>query len=274
VSAAGDLGEGVRLRPRESGTALPTFSASQIAFLDRLAQCSCLTTAWQALHDHVAAIGVTAVNLGLLTNPDGIFGEKDYYYRSSLPDELTKLYYLAGGPRSDPIIPYVAHGGAPVVRDPEGFWAQVKQFSEDLPASLLQFGEALIDFHLGCALCVPLRDADTGAPFCLVFCFDRSSRVEFQEAVAEHERNLSELAQLFWAHLQSMRMLSGLPGLTAREREALMLVVRGFAVCEVAERMQVSGRSAEKFLAGARSKLGARNNAQAVYRAMVYRALF
>ena len=41
----------------------------------------------------------------------------------------------------------------------------------------------------------------------------------------------------------------------------------------MAERLNVSVRSAEKFLAGARSKLGARNNAQAVYRAMVYRVL-
>jgi hypothetical protein len=39
------------------------------------------------------------------------------------------------------------------------------------------------------------------------------------------------------------------------------------------ERPDVSVRATEKLLAGARFKLGARNNAQAVYRAMVYRGL-
>jgi DNA-binding CsgD family transcriptional regulator len=63
------------------------------------------------------------------------------------------------------------------------------------------------------------------------------------------------------------------PRLSRREREALELIVRGFAVAEMAKRLNVSVRSAEKFLARARSKLAARNTAQAVYRAMVYRAI-
>jgi len=51
------------------------------------------------------------------------------------------------------------------------------------------------------------------------------------------------------------------------------LVARGFAVAELAERVHVSQRAAEQFLAGARIKLGARNNTQAIYRAIIYRAL-
>jgi DNA-binding NarL/FixJ family response regulator len=53
----------------------------------------------------------------------------------------------------------------------------------------------------------------------------------------------------------------------------LQLVARGFAVAEIAERIHVSKRAAEQFLARARARLGARNNGQAIYRAMVYRAL-
>ncbi len=66
-------------------------------------------------------------------------------------------------------------------------------------------------------------------------------------------------------------MLRYLPGLTRRQIEALTLAARGFSVAEIAEHMGVSLRSAEKTLAAARDKLGARTTAAAVYRAMVYR---
>jgi len=248
-------------------------SPNQITFLDRLTQASSLTESWQILVDHVASIGITSVLLGFLTNPDGIVDESDYYFRSSLPQEVLDLYQLIGGPRHDPIIPYVARGGAPLLRDSEWYRTQLRQQSTTLPPDVIRFGESLISHHLDNTLCVRLRDSVTGAPFCLVFGFAHMPSRTVVATVSHHERDLIQTALLFWEHVQHKRMLSSLPRLTTRQREALMLVVRGFTVREMAERMHASQRSAEKFLAGARLKLGARNNAQAVFRAMVYRAI-
>jgi len=78
---------------------------------------------------------------------------------------------------------------------------------------------------------------------------------------------------MFWHFVQRKRLLTRFVDLTGRQREALTLAARGFTSAEAADQMGISLRGAEKVLATARDKLGARTTPAAVYRAMVYRAL-
>lgn len=59
------------------------------------------------------------------------------------------------------------------------------------------------------------------------------------------------------------------PLLTAREREILVLVARGFSTREVAQEVKIASRTVDRHIENARLKLGARNRTHLVVRAMM-----
>jgi DNA-binding NarL/FixJ family response regulator len=142
-----------------------------------------------------------------------------------------------------------------------------------MPAPVRRTATALIESHLNRMLSVNHRDPVTGAATGCLFSFDVRDYHEFERLVAATGEELTRTTALFWDHVQRAKLLAEAPGLSRRQREALVLLARGYSLTQLAEELRVSVRAAEKLAAAARSKLGARTNAQAVYRAMVYRAL-
>jgi DNA-binding NarL/FixJ family response regulator len=62
--------------------------------------------------------------------------------------------------------------------------------------------------------------------------------VSFRGAVTADVAELKTATTLFWDFVQRARLLSDAPRLSPREREALRLIVRGFALAEIAEPQQ------------------------------------
>jgi DNA-binding CsgD family transcriptional regulator len=256
---------------RPAGSAYRNLSEGQETLADDLSRAESFAEAWRALHDYAGRFGITSINFGLIADPAGTLDDRSYSLWSSLPEELMQLYYAMGGAPHDPVARYVARaGGRPIIADPEYLGGELIAM---LPPAARAMVEGLLDTHLNRQLCIPHRDPATGAAYCLNFAFDVCHRHEFEAAIAALGPELSRTTAMFWEEVQRARLIAGARGLTMRQRQALTLLARGFTLSEMAEHMNVSLRSVEKFLAGARARLGTRTNAQSVYRAMVYRAL-
>jgi DNA-binding CsgD family transcriptional regulator len=241
----------------------------QTELADRLYRCGTFEDAWQALHNYAAPLGVVAVNFGVAADAVGGLDERGCSLWSSLPDELVGLYRAMGSIPADPAAQYVTIAKQPLIVDPE-YGLGV---TAEMPAPVVRMATALLDSRLNRMLCVPYRDPATGAAIALVFAFDLRRRREFEATVAALSDELIGTTAIFWDSLQRASLLADVPGLSGREREALILLSQGHSLAEAAERMRVSLRSVEKRLADIRSKLGTRTNVQSLYRAMVYRAL-
>lgn len=243
-------------------------NARQDALVERLAVSETFGDAWGALHDYAAPLGVVAVSLGVVADPTGTLDHRACSFWSSLPDELVRLYHAMGGVPADPVAPFVARARRPLIVDPDFGLGVVAE----MPPPTLQMLTALLDSRLHRMVCIPQRDPATGAVVGLSFAFDFCSRSAFEATVAAVADELVITTAIFWEGVQRRRLLADTPGLSAREREALVLLSQGHTLAGAAERIGVSLRSVEKVLAGARTKLGSRTNAQSLYRAMVYRA--
>ncbi|WP_421725751.1 response regulator transcription factor [Bauldia sp.] len=250
-------------------TELTDSSETAIALVERLKSTRSFSAAWTALHASTADFGVVAINFGIVADPSGVISDRTYMFRSSAPAEMTNLYVAIGGHRVDPI-PRIA------VRDKRPFVHIVSEtarglFADEMPPGLSDFLECLFDNKLDRQAFAPGSDPLTGATYGLNFIVGGIDPTAFRRTVPGQLPTLRRFAQLFWHYVQTHGLLRDFVGLNHRESEALRLVARGFRTAEVGDHMNVSNRSAETYLAGARRKLKATTNAEAIYRGMVYR---
>ena len=242
----------------------------QISLADRLSRCDSFIDAWLALHDYTAALGISAINFWIVADPCSVIDDGTCAMWSSLPEENLRLYREMGGMTADPLGPHILRAPAPFIIDPERFHGRL----DGMPAPVRRMGAAMIETHMNRVLSVNHRDPATGAATGCVFTFDYVRDYhEFERLVAATDEELTRTTALFWDHVQRAKLLAEVPGLAPRQREVLVLLARGYSLAQLARQLCVSVRAAEKLAAAARTKLGARTNAQAVYRAMVYRAL-
>jgi len=210
------------------------------------------------------------VNFGIIAEPEGYVTNGGNMAASSLPPDAMLLYRSVGGTINDPLVRYVSSSRREKMLDGKDV---LKDLLVHTPRALVDVAEHVFNKHLRYTLCVPERDAVTGAPYALVFAIDPQLEPSLPKLHADLICRLRELTRLFWQYVQTSGLLVGFSGLTARQREVLVYASRGFSLVETAEHMNVSLRSAEKTLSNARRALGAPTTASAVYRSMVYRAL-
>ena len=238
-------------------------------FLDVLESASTLDDAWAMLCRHVRSFGVGAVNFGLVADPLCNATRQNSYFRSSLPQEVVELYEGCGGVVTDPNIRRYATTSVPFLVTSRMLQSQFA----DMPPAVRALATSLLDQRMATSLCVPLRDEATGAVQGTAFVFEEREATMTDAAMRSIGRHLESASIQFATVIRSRRFLAASTGMHEREVESLRLLVRGFSTAQAADRLGVSLRGYEKMLAAVRSKLGARTNAQAVYRATVYRAL-
>jgi len=257
-------------QPRIRQDCETSLTERQISLADRLSRCGdSFLGAWLALHDYAAALGIRTINFWIVADPYSLIDDSTCAMWSSLPEENLRLYREMGGMTTDPCGLHVVRATAPLIVDPE----LIRASFDGMPAPVRRTATALIESHLNRMLSVNHRDPVTGAATGCLFSFDVRDYHEFERLVAATGEELTRTTALFWDHVQRAKLLAEVPGLSRRQREALVLLARGYSLTQLAEELRVSVRAAEKLAAAARSKLGARTNAQAVYRAMVYRTL-
>ncbi len=254
---------------RQPAVADGPLNERQIALVDRLSRSERFVDAWLALHDYAETLGIFTINFWIVADPYAALDDHSCAMWSSIPDELLQIYREIGGMVTDPSGPHILSATEPLIIDPEFYLDSLKAS----PAPMQTMATAVIDARLNRMLSVSQRDPATGAAIGLVFSYGIRGPHEFERAVAATRGELTQTTAIFWDHVQRAALLAGAIGLSHREREALVQIARGYPPKHLAERMSVSLRAAEKFLARARAKLGAKTNAQAVYRATVYRAL-
>jgi DNA-binding CsgD family transcriptional regulator len=239
-------------------------------FAIALEQCHTFDEAWNALRDHADRLGVSTMACGVVAEPPGMLTNGARAIKRLWPDYITEMYYAMGGERADPTIPYVVTHTNSAVMDTERI---LRTLGSDAPKPVLAFGEVLLDANFRFQLHQPFRDSVTGAPLMTMFRIDSHAINDFRRNGRRMREAFRLMSAAFWDCVQSRGLLSSVPNLSSRQVEALRLAARGFSLAETAEHMGVSVRLAEKTLAAARKRLGARTTAAALYRAMVYRAL-
>jgi DNA-binding CsgD family transcriptional regulator len=244
-------------------------SLSEIDFADRLRDTDGLDDCLAVLHKSVTGLGITTINFGVVADPAGVVTYDTGHMISSLSPELLRLYHAMGGFTLDPTPRWAAKASGPFAHTISQSVPSV--FGRDLPPGLAALVEGFFDNDLDCMICVPSRDPATNATLILNFMFSGIRPPEFVRFAASHIGALDRIGEIFFDHVMMRRLLRRVPDLTRREEETLRLVACGFRLAEVGDRMNVSPRAAEKHLSGARRKLKARTNAEAVYRGTVYR---
>lgn len=235
-------------------------SDGQTWLIDRIGACHSFEQAWQALHEYLEKFGVLGVTFGVIADPSGELDDAHCRLWSSFPLDLGEFYDQAGGIKADIVARHV------------GASTQAREFDVNLGRSMMKdmgMFEVMLDNGIERTVCLPARDPLTGAPFGFNLALSSRSAVE----IKAHYGELMRTMEMFWSAVQAKRLLAQSLGLTVVEREALGLAAGGCSVAEIALRQRVSRRAAEKTLSRIRCKVGARTTAEAVYRAMVYRAL-
>ncbi|MBM3543905.1 MAG: helix-turn-helix transcriptional regulator [Alphaproteobacteria bacterium] len=252
--------------------ASPRLDAKGSAVLDELQNafetCNTFDETWDVLHAYAAHYGVTHMTCGICAEPPGQLTNGARAIAMSHPDPMPQMYRDMGGERMDPTVPYTVMQTRAVLVDNQHL---IRSFGNDLPKPVGEFGQALLDNRMRFSFHKPERDNLTRAPMVCAFFIDPRVVGDIRHRGSPVRDILQSMSRRFWDTVQDKRMLRSVPGLTARQIEALAFAARGFSVAEMAEQMGVSLRSGEKTLAAARGKLGARTTTAAVYRAMVYR---
>ena len=263
-SATGSLSWGAISAISDSSPAVRDFAGA-------LEMCATIQEAWDKLCDLAGRLGVTQIATHVIAEPPGQLTNGARGIGMTGPEFLRKMYRDMGGENADPVNRLIAAQMKSVLVDNERL---VPWIADEVPKPVAEFGHAILDEDMRFALHQPERDHLTGAPLVHVFIVDPRTVTDFRRSSGGNPREtLRAIAKVFWAVVQDKRLLRPIAGLSHRQVEALTLSARGFTIEESAERMNVSRRSVERTLAGARKKLGARTTPAAIYRAMVYRAL-
>ncbi|MCB1500908.1 MAG: hypothetical protein KDK07_14140 [Bauldia sp.] len=257
------IGDRAPVMSRADGAAIEDFAAA-------LEGCAALDDTFTVLRAYAAKYGVTQITLGVSAEPPGQLTNGARAIAMSYSDDMQRMYDDMGGALTDPTVPYTVTHTRGLLIDNERLIMAMKR---ELPKAVMSMGSALLDNEMRFAFHQPERDDVTGAPMQTAFVIDPRAVDAYRDADAPARSMLRDMSRVFWDAVQGRGMLREFAGLTPRQAEGLMLAARGFTVPEAAEHMRVSQRAAEKILAAARNRLGARTTAAAVYRAMVYRAL-
>ncbi len=263
--AGGSAVNGEALRRFAEHSALATDVA------DVLMRSSCFKQGWDALVDAVGALGVQHLSLGLIAEPEGTLSNGGRRIATSfLPQEFSKEIGDPDDFSRDPIGKYVTSHRQGRVLDSVSI---LDPDDQSVHENLRAIASAYMDCGLRYVYCQPGRDAATMAAHALFYSLDGTAVRDWARDHAALHDECSAISDLFWTIAQERRWLAPFSELTLAQAAALRCLARGFTSAEAAEQLGVSLRGFEKHLAGARVNLKARTNAQAVYRAMVYRAL-
>lgn len=241
-----------------------------VDFADALDSCQTFDAAWNALLSHVEQFGAAFMSFGVIAEPAGQLTNGGRLLETTMPGELIQLCEASGWGSSDPILRYTSAHRQEALIDAASVIMPMLPYA---PKPLRALLEMMHDTYLLRLLTMPGRDGATGAPFVILLAFDRKTVADMPQRQREDIEVLKTSRQMFWHFVQQRRLLTKFVDLSARQREALTLAARGFTSAEAAEQMGISLRGAEKVLATARDKLGARTTPAAIYRAVVYRAL-
>ncbi len=179
----------------------------------------------------------------------------------TFPDEVLELYADGGGVQNDPVAIRVNEIQRPEIMNNLAF-ADDERFSK----------HPLTDYFLGGGwnLGVTYPFKSLGGIGALTTFADNSARKE-QAGIVDRglQSQMVGVASLFHESLVGSGAAQQILSITDKERDALAFVAAGHTISTLADRLSISERAIEKRLSRARRKLGARNTANAVYRAAV-----
>ncbi len=264
VQAAGEprLGTNPHHEARQASLAEDELAATLAGIDD-------LDAAVLALRDHLSPLGVAAVGYGFVPLNAVSFrrGEAILAWAGS-PGPMEQ-HAATGGLLANPVaLRIFAEPDREVVVDAAGRCWNGPPFEPAVPEALLQACQAD-----RLPVCVSL-----GSPFGCGFV---GATLFFRGRGGEElARELPSLGPELRSALMSTQssvfargVLARTADLTVRERDALSLIAQGLTLDDAAARHEVTTRAFSGLLRSARTKLGARTNAEAITRAMALNAL-
>ncbi len=204
--------------------------------------------------------GFTQFFYGFVSYPEDIV-DNNAMVHITFPDEVWELYAEGGGVQGDPIATRINEIHLPEIMD-NTVIARDERYSD----------HPLTDYFLGSgwSLGVIYPFKSIGGIGALTTFADNTSRKE-QAGIVEQglHGQMVGLAGLFHEALVSGRSAHKMFSITEKERDALAFVAAGYTISDLSDHLKVSERAIEKRLSRARRKLGARNTANAIYRAAI-----
>ncbi|MDX8354304.1 helix-turn-helix transcriptional regulator [Cognatiyoonia sp. IB215182] len=209
---------------------------------------------------YCAGHGFTQFFYGFVSYPDDIIDNNGMFH-TTFNNEVWDLHAEGGGIQNDPIATRINEIHLPEVMDNTAI-ARDEKFS-DHPLTDYFLGS---DWNLG--VIYPFKSI--GGIGALTAFADNGSRREQVGIVEQGLRSqMIGLAGLFHEAIVNSRAAHKMFSMTDKERDALAFVAAGYTISDLADHLMISERAVEKRLFRARRKLGAKNTANAVYRAAV-----
>lgn len=214
----------------------------------------------EILRSYCMGHGFTQFVYVFASYPEDIINDRAMVH-ITFPSEVLDLYADGGGVQNDPVAIRVNEIQQPEVMNNLAF-ARDERFSQ----------HPLTDYFLGggWALGVSYPFKSLGGIGALTTFADNSSRKEQAGIVDQGLRSqMAGVASLFHESIVCDGAAQQMLLITDKERDALAFVAEGHTVSDMSDRLKISERAIEKRLYRARTKLGAKNTANAIYRAAV-----
>lgn len=231
--------------------------------IDKYHQSPKLDHLWESFHEDLSQYGVTSVFYGWthsLRLVEEVGPEQAMWHKNSHSKAYNEYFGSEYYINNDLSSLHCIENTNPFVWHDRQQWGQPTQQQE-------KFMMDSYDFNMGVGVTLPIRFNQSGFGG-LGLNFADSQEKEFEKVWDEFESEISTISYVFDELARGNHMDEVYP-LTSREVEVLTWLTLGKTVKMIAHKIGSSPSTVEKQVRSARQKLGARNNEQAVTKALL-----
>lgn len=231
-------------------------------FVDALAACESMDEAWEVYNRALDKYGVEHACYGFMATLPRRSVTTEVLTWSSHDERFTEAYMENGHPDHDWSVTWaMSRTGAQRWNTPEVL--------EALSARERKTEELAYDFGLYEGIVVPIRGATPLSWGGIGLAAPSLGADEWGRVLNSHQHDLELLSQAFHEYILKHGYFDHFH-LSEREREVLKWVACGLNKHEIADRLNISSRTAEVHIYRIRRKLGCVNDAQVTAKALVF----
>lgn len=218
---------------------------------------------WETFHCQLSQYGVSSVFYGIthslkVVEDIGIISSG--WYKTSHPEDYCKYFDDKFYIDDDLSSIHCITNTAPFIWHDQSQWGNPTERQK-------KFMLESFEFNMGVGVTVPLRFNQHGIGGLGFSCADVDGR-EFNKIWMSHENKIITIARIFDVFAREV-CKEDFYHLSPREKEVLTLLSAGYTAKMIAGKLRNSASTVEKQVRSARKKLNARNNEQAVTKALI-----
>lgn len=231
-------------------------------FVDKLADCESMDDAWDAYNEALGHYGVEHACYGFMATLPRKAVTTEVLTWSSHDDRFTEAYMASNHPDNDWSVSWS-------MQQTQAQRWRTTEVLDGLSNEERKTEELAYDFGLYEGIVVPIRGATPLSWGGIGLAAPNLGEGEWGRLLASHQEKLETLSQAFHEYVLAHGFLGHFE-LSEREREVLKWIACGLNKHDIADKLNISARTAEVHIYRIRRKLGCVNDAQVTAKALVF----